>query len=120
MIFYVDLKLFPDEEIPIFFIRNKVYTSPTLNKILLFLPFLSELFLSKTSSSLGYTSCDCVLGSCIYVLGVMYLCVGCEKLEVQIKVLNESDDFNEIFNCNDYSNFDNTDKNVEQLTLLNW
>jgi hypothetical protein len=26
MIFYVDLKLFPDEEIPIFFIRNKVYT----------------------------------------------------------------------------------------------
>jgi hypothetical protein len=39
-----------------------------------------------------------------------------EKLEVQIKVLNESDDFNEIFNCNDYSNFDNTDKNVEQLT----
>jgi CRISPR-associated protein Csy3 len=31
-------------------------------------------------------------------------------------VLNESDDFNEIFNCNDYSNFDNTDKNVEQLT----
>ena len=42
--------------------------------------------------------------------------IGCEKLEVQIKVLNESDDFNEIFNCNDYSNFDNTDKNVEQLT----
>jgi CRISPR-associated protein Csy3 len=27
--------------------------------------------------------------------------VGCEKLEVQIKVLNENDDFNEIFNCND-------------------
>ncbi|VVH62389.1 hypothetical protein BSPWISOX_2117 [uncultured Gammaproteobacteria bacterium] len=26
MTFYVDLKLFPDEEIPIFFIRNKVYT----------------------------------------------------------------------------------------------
>ena len=43
--------------------------------------------------------------------------VGCEKLEVQIKVLNENDDFNEIFNCNDYdySNFDNTDKNVGQL-----
>lgn len=26
MVFYIDLKLLPDEEVPIFFIRNKVYT----------------------------------------------------------------------------------------------
>ncbi len=32
MVFYIDLKLLPDEEVPIFFIRNKVYTK--LHKVI--------------------------------------------------------------------------------------
>lgn len=41
--------------------------------------------------------------------------VGCEKLEVQIKILNENETFDEAFDCNNYLDFDNTDKNITQL-----
>jgi CRISPR-associated protein Csy3 len=41
--------------------------------------------------------------------------VGCEQLEVQIKILNENKDFDVTFNCNDYPDFDATDENIEQL-----
>ncbi len=41
--------------------------------------------------------------------------IGCEQLEVQIKVLNKDDSFDEIFNCSNYLNFDSSDKNIEKL-----
>lgn len=41
--------------------------------------------------------------------------VGCEQLEVQIKILNEGDGFDETFNCNDYLDFDNSDKKIDEL-----
>jgi CRISPR-associated protein Csy3 len=41
--------------------------------------------------------------------------VGCEELEVNVKVLNKNDDFNENFECNNYLDFDNTDDRIEQL-----
>ncbi|MBA5248730.1 MAG: type I-F CRISPR-associated protein Csy3 [Gammaproteobacteria bacterium] len=41
--------------------------------------------------------------------------VGCEKLEVQIKVLNENNTFNETFECNNHLSFDNTDEKAQQL-----
>lgn len=42
--------------------------------------------------------------------------VGCEKLEVQIKVLNEGIDFNETFKCNDYPDFNSNDENIDILS----
>jgi CRISPR-associated protein Csy3 len=41
--------------------------------------------------------------------------VGCEELEVHIKILNKNDTFNENFECNNYLDFDNTDNKIEQL-----
>jgi len=41
--------------------------------------------------------------------------VGCEKLEVQIKVLNENDSFDKVFDCNDHLDFDKIDENITQL-----
>ena len=41
--------------------------------------------------------------------------VGCEKLEVRIKILNENDNFDETFHCNDYLTFSDVDKHIEQL-----
>jgi len=42
--------------------------------------------------------------------------IGCENLEVQIKVLNKEDGFDEIFDCFDYNNFDKSDANTKKLT----
>ncbi|CAC9555955.1 CRISPR-associated protein, Csy3 family [uncultured Gammaproteobacteria bacterium] len=42
--------------------------------------------------------------------------VGCEDLEVQIKVLNKNDDFNETFDCFNYDNFNKGDAKTKKLT----
>jgi CRISPR-associated protein Csy3 len=41
--------------------------------------------------------------------------IGCEDLEVQIKVLNKDNNFNETFNCFEYDNFDKNDDKTEKL-----
>lgn len=41
--------------------------------------------------------------------------VGCEKLEVQIKVLNENDNFDETFKCLEHGDFNKKDNKVNQL-----
>jgi CRISPR-associated protein Csy3 len=41
--------------------------------------------------------------------------VGCEELEVHIKILNKNDTFSENFECNNYLDFDNADDRIEQL-----
>ncbi|CAC9557219.1 CRISPR-associated protein, Csy3 family [uncultured Gammaproteobacteria bacterium] len=41
--------------------------------------------------------------------------VGCEDLEVQIKVLNKNDDFNETFDCFNYDNFNKGDAKTKKL-----
>lgn len=43
--------------------------------------------------------------------------VGCEKLEVHIKVLNENNNFDEVFNCFEYDNFDKTDDKTQKLSV---
>lgn len=41
--------------------------------------------------------------------------VGCEQLEVQIKALNTDGDFNETFECDNYSSFENIDEKTKKL-----